>query len=93
MNRLTGAFSIYLLLGFLTFGFVSQTAAQGSRSESVSRNTVRNLNSKIDDFKFSLNDEFDSRRISPDEESQFNEDFDNFANSVRQFGDKLDRRR
>ncbi len=93
MNKLNGAFSIYLLLGLSFFSFASQAAAQGSRSESVSRNTVRNLNSKIDDFKFSLNDEFDNRRISPDEESQFNEDFDNFANSVRQFGDKLDRRR
>ncbi len=95
MRKFKSAFLVYLFIGLAVFGFASasEAVAQGSRSESVSRSAARNLNSRIDDFRYSLDNELGKNTVSRDEESQFNNDFDNFANSVRQFGDKLDRRR
>ncbi len=94
MSRFKSIFSVYLTIGLMIFGFAAQeTQAQGSRSERVARDTVRNLNSKVDDFKFSLENEFGRNSISRDEETQINDDLQNFEDVLKEFDDKLNRRR
>lgn len=93
MNRLKSVFSIYLTIGLVVFGFATQASAQGSRSEKDARNIVRNLNSKIDDFKYSLDNELRRSSISRDEEAEISDNLQNFEDSLKQFQDKLNRRR
>ena len=94
MNRFRSVFAVYLMVGLMFLGFAIQiTNAQGSRSERVSRDTVRSLNSKVDDFKFSLGNEFSRNIMSRDEEDQINDDLDNLRDALKQFDDKLNRRR
>lgn len=93
MNRFRSVFSVYLIIGLIIFGFAAQAEAQGSRSERVSRDTVRNLNSKVDDFRYSLDNELSRNSISRDEETQIKNDLQNFEDVLKEFNDKLNRRR
>ncbi len=105
MNGMSKNFSIYLVIGLAVFGFAAQTNAQTTRTTRTTRTTqttrnernvrdnLRSLNSKVDDFKYSLDNELAKNAISRDEENQINGDVQDFEDSLKQFGDKLDRRR
>ena len=94
MNRLKGIFAMFLMFGFVIFGFVAPTAnAQGVRSERSVRDSLRSLNSKLDDFKYSLDNELGRNSLSRDDESEINDDVQNFEKSLNDFNTKLDRRR
>ncbi len=94
MSRFKSVFSVFLTINLMIFGFTAhQTQAQGSRSERVSRDTVRNLNSKVDDFKFNLDNEFGRNSVSREQETEINDDLQNFEDVLKDFDDKLNRRR
>ena len=94
MSRFRSSFSVYLLIGLMTLGVVTQTNAQQRvRNERAVRDVVRSLNSKIDDFRYTLDNEFARNSVSREDETQFNGDLRNFETSLSQFEDKFERRR
>lgn len=93
MSRFKGAFLSYLTIGLIIFGFAAQAEAQGIRNERNVRDITRSLNSKVDDFKFSLDNEFGRNTISRDEEAEINDDLRDFETSLDKFDDKFQRRR
>lgn len=94
MSRFKSVFSIYLTVGLIVFGYAAQTAnAQGVRNERAVRDILRSLNSKVDDFKYSLDNELDGNSVSRDEENEITDDLQKFEDSLKQFSDKFDRRR
>ena len=52
MNRFRGVFSVYLVIGLMVFGFVANADGQDRRNQHEVRNILRDLNSRIDDFRF-----------------------------------------
>ena len=93
MNRLNGIFSVFLMFGFVVFGFVAPTNAQGVRNERSVRDSLRSLNSKLDDFKYSLDNELGRNSTSRDDENEINDNVQSFEKSLDAFSGKLDRRR
>ena len=93
MNKLNGVFPIYLWIGLAFFGIASEARAQTVRNERSVRDVVRNLNSKIDDFKYTLENEFSRNSVSRDEETQVNNNLRDFETSLDKFEDKFQRRR
>ena len=81
------------MLGFVVFGFVAPMNAQGVRNERSVRDSLRSLNSKLDDFKYSLDNELGRNSISRDDENEINDNVQDFEKSLDAFNDKLDRRR
>jgi hypothetical protein len=75
------------------FGFAAEANAQGIRNERSVRDILRNLNSKVDDLKYTLENEFNRNSVSRDEEIEVNEILRNFETSLNQFEDKFQRRR
>jgi len=93
MSKLNNVFSVFLMIGFVVFGLVVPTNAQGVRNERNVRDTLRSLNSKVDDFKYSLDNELGRNSISRDDENEINDNVQVFEKSLDGFNDKLDRRR
>jgi hypothetical protein len=94
MSRFKVVFSSYLIFGLMIFGFAAPEAgAQGVRNERNVRDITRNLNSKVDDFKYSLDNELGKNSISSEEETEINDNLRDFETSLDKFEDKLQRRR
>ncbi len=96
MSVLKNVFSVYLIIGLGVFGFAARTnaqTAQSVRSERNVRETLRSLNSKVDDFKYSLDNELGRNSISRDDENEINDDLRKLEDSLKKFDDKLNRRR
>ncbi len=93
MIRFKVVFSSYLMFGLMIFGFAAQADAQGIRNERNVRDITRSLNSKIDDFKFNLDNELSRNSISRDEETEINNNLRDFETSLDKFEDKFQRRR
>ena len=93
MSRFRIVFSVYLTIGLIIFGFSSQAFAQVSRNDRDVRDTLRNINSKVDDFKFNLEREFSRSSVNRDRENEINANLRNFTNSIRKFENKLQKQR
>ncbi len=93
MNRFKSVFPVYLIIGLAIFGFAVETNAQGIRNERSVRDIVRSLNSKIDDFKYTLDNEFGRNSGAREDENEFNSNLRNFEASLKGFEDKFERRR
>lgn len=93
MSKVRSLFSVYLTINLMLLGFVAQTKAQGVRNERSVRDIVRSLNSKIDDFKYTAENEFSRNSISREEENKVNDNLQDFEESLAQFEDKFQRRR
>ncbi len=94
MSRFKSVFPVYLIIGLLMFGFAAaQANAQGIRNERNVRDILRSLNSRIDDFRYSLDNEFSRNSVSPDDEKEINANLSDFEESISQFEDKFQRRR
>lgn len=94
MNRFKSVFPVYLIIGLaIFFGFAVETNAQGVRNERAVRDVVQSLNSKIDDFRYTLDNEFGRNSVSREDETEFNDDLRNFETSLKQFENKFERRR
>ena len=73
MSRLNNVFPVFLMIGLMVFGFVGVTTAQTTqttRNERSVRDNLRSLNSKVDDFKYSLDNELGRNSISRDDENE-----------------------
>jgi len=93
MSRLKSVFPIYLMVGLMMFGFVAQANAQGIRNERNVRDILRSLNSKIDDFRYTLDNEMSRNSVSRDDETEINANLRDFQESVNEFDGKFQRRR
>ncbi len=93
MNKFRSVFSVYLTFGLVFFGLVSQTFGQASRNERDVRNTLRSINSKVDDFRYNLDAEFRRSSVSRERENEITTDLRNFEESINKFEDKFQRRR
>jgi hypothetical protein len=90
MNRLRITFSAILALAFFCVGFAGQASAQKVNEREV-RDTVRSLNSKLDDFSYDLNNEV--RRNSSIDGSRINNLLEDLHNDVSNFDDKFTHQR
>lgn len=86
-------FSIYLAIGLAIFGLAAQTNAQKSRNERDIRDALRSLSSKLDDFRYSLDNELGRIAISDNDEREINDRIADFEESLNEFNDKLNRQR
>ena len=93
MSRYKSVFPVYLIVGLAIFGFALETNAQTVRNERNVRDIVRSLNSKIDDFKYTIDNEFSRNSGSRDQEDEINDNLRDFEASINQFEDKFQKRR
>ena len=93
MNRFRGVFSVYLVIGLMIFGFVAQADGQDRRNQREVRNILRDLNSKIDDFRFELDNEFRRTSVNRNEQNEINNNIEDLENNISKFEGKLGRRR
>ena len=93
MNRFRGVFSVYLVIGLMVFGTGANAEGQNRRSEREVRNILRDLNSKIDDFRFELDNEFRRSSISRNEQNEINNNIEDLENNISKFEGKFQRRR
>ena len=93
MNRLRGVFSVYFVIGLMIFGFVAQADGQNRRSEREVRNILRDLNSKIDDFRYELDNEFRRAAVNRNEQNEINNNLRDLENNISKFEGKFGRRR
>lgn len=89
MNRLRSVFSIYALIGLVFFGFAANANAQSTRNSRETRNLVRQLDSRVADFKYSLRRELNSTPLGRINENQIKNDLQNFERGIRDFNQNL----
>ena len=83
---------MYLMAGLLFLGFAAEASAQ-TRNERNVRDIVRSLYSKIDDLKFTIENEFSRNSVSREEEIEVNDGLRELEKSLSQFDSKFQRRR
>lgn len=88
MKKLKSAFSVYLTFGLLFFAAFAPANAQKTRNEREVRDILRSVNSRIDDFRYSVRNE-----TSRGMENEINDGLKNLQDSLRSFEDKFQRRR
>ena len=93
MNRFRGVFSVYLVIGLMVFGFVANADGQDRRNQREVRNILRDLNSRIDDFRFELDNEFRRTPVNRNEQNEINNNIEDLENNISKFEGKLQRRR
>ena len=93
MNRIRSIFSVYLAIGLVLLGAASDSQAQNRRNEREVRDIVRSLNSKVDDFQYSLNYRLQNNSVDRDEATRVSGDLRGLQDKVRKFQDNLDNRR
>ena len=92
MSRIWNILSISFVIGLVFFGITGQADAQ-RRSEKEIRDTVRSLNSKIDDFAYGLNYQLKSSSAEPQEINDASRDVRELQDKVRAFQSNLDAHR
>lgn len=93
MNKLRKFFSIYALTGFALFSLAASANAQYTRNAGEVRIIIRQLDSKVDDFKLSLKRELDYTPLGRIEEDSIKTELRNFEESIRYFKDNFQRNR
>ena len=103
MNTLKNAFSapfsvfsrvsVYLLAGLIACGFAAPTGAQTRRNDRDTRDIVRNLKSKIDDFQYNLTYQLKNNSADQDEVTEVDRDLRDLTDKVNAFQDNFDRKR
>jgi hypothetical protein len=93
MNRIRSIFSVYLAIGLVLLGAAVDSQAQTRRNEREVRDIVRSLNSKVDDFQYSLNYRMQSGSANRDDATRVSRDLRSLQDKVRKFQDNLDGRR
>lgn len=88
INRL----SVLSLIAFLLFGTAASADAQ-RRNERETRDTLRSLNSKIDDFAFALDARLRSSSANRASRTRANDDIEQLKAAVKIYSDNLDQRR
>ena len=93
MNRFRSVFAIYFVIGLMFLGLAAPIDGQNRRNEREVRDILRSLNSKIDDFRYELDNEFRRAAVNRNERNQINNDLKELENNISKFEGKLGRRR
>jgi hypothetical protein len=93
MKRLSSVFSIYLAMGLMVLGSFAQANAQTMRNERDVRDVLRSINSKVDDFRYSVGNDLRRSSSGQDAEDEIKDGLKNLQDSLRNFDDKFQRRR
>jgi len=93
MKRISKYFAVYMALGLLVLGLAGDAQAQTRRNQREIRDIVRSLNSKVDDFQYSLNYRLQSTSGDRDDIDAVKRDLKNLQDKVRVFDENLDLRR
>ena len=94
MKKLKSIFSVYLMIGMMILGLSATADAQRNRRNSRQASDIlRNLNSKIDDFRYSLDSEFGRSSNDRNNQNQINGNLRNLEDSISRFEGKMQRQR
>ena len=92
MRRLRNVFSVYAAIGLLLLGLGSTADAQ-QRNERQVRDIVRSLNSRIDDFRYSLAAELRGGSVNRQDADDLRRSVGNLQDKITAFDDNLNERR
>lgn len=92
MQRIYQGFSFFAVIGALVFGSVVSASAQRVNTREV-RDTLRSINSKVDDFDYTLKFQLRSTSASRQEIDDATRSLDNLKDKLRAFETNLDLRR
>lgn len=94
MSRFRSVFAFYVAIGLMLCGFAAQDAsAQRTRNERDVRNIVRNLDSKVDDFRYSLQFGLKNSRVSDTDADAVEANVATLGDKIRDFEENLNQRR
>lgn len=93
MSRFRSVFAFYVAISLMLCGFTAEINAQRTRSERDVRNIVRNLDSKIDDFRYSLQFGLKNSKISDADADAVERNVATLGDKVRDFEENLNQRR
>ena len=93
MSRFRSVFAVYAAIALMVCGFAVGTNAQRTRNERELNNIVRNLNSKVDDFRYSLSYGLRDRQINKQDADTVQYNLTTLDEKIRAFEDNLNARR
>jgi len=93
MSRFRSVFAAYAAIGLMLCGLAVQTNAQGTRNEREVRNTVRDLTSKVDDFRYSLDYGLKNSSVKDQDADTIENYLSTFDGKIKDFEDNLSQRR
>jgi len=93
MSRFRSVFAFYVTIGLMLCGFAAQGVAQRTRNEREVRNIVRNLNSKVDDFRYSLDFGLRNSRVNDTDAGAIENYLSTMDGKIKEFEGNLDQRR
>ncbi len=85
-------FSVFAVVGMMFLGLAGQADAQ-RRNERETRDIVRSLNSKVDDFKYNLDYQLKSASMDPQEIADISSDLRDLKDRIKTFETNLNARR
>ena len=92
MRRLRNVFSVYAAIGLLVIGLGTAADAQ-QRNDRQVRDIVRNLNSRLDDFKYSLDSEFRGGSVNRQDGEDLRRSVANLQDKISAFDENVTQRR
>ncbi len=92
MKRIASMFSVYAVVGMVFLGLAGQADAQ-RRNERETRDIVRSLNSKVDDFKYNLDYQLKSSSMDSQAISDISSDLRDLQDGIEKFETNLSARR
>jgi hypothetical protein len=93
MSRFRSVFAVYAAIGLVLCGFAGQINAQKARNEKDVRNIVRSLDSKIDDFRDSLQYGLKNSSVNDQDADTAENYLSTLDGKIKDFEDNLDQRR
>lgn len=92
MKRIASMFSVFAVVGMLFLGLAGQADAQ-RRNERETRDIVRSLNSKVDDFKYNLDYQLKSASMDSDAVGDISSDLRDLMDRIEAFETNLNAKR
>ena len=93
MSRFRSVFAVYAAIILMLGSFVVPTNAQKTRNEKEIRNTVRSLNSKVDDFRYSLSYGVKNSSVNSQDADAVENYLTTLGSKIRDFEDNFNQRR
>jgi hypothetical protein len=93
MSRFRSVFAVYAAIGLMLCGLAAQTNAQNTRNEREVRNTIRSLDSKIDDLRDSLSYGLKNSSVNSQDADTVENYLSTLGGKVRDFEDNFNQRR
>ena len=94
MSRFRSVFAVYVAIGLMLCGLAAlETSAQRTRNEREIRAVVRNLNSGVDDFRYSLDFGLQNSRVSRQDADALENYLSTLDGKIKDFEENLNQRR